>query len=1186
MIDNEQVGIDVAFWFMQDTSLSNKIIARHNAGVRVRILVDPRANPTYAGNEAILNQLRNAGIPMRFKVGGGILHWKMMLFEGQNKLEFSGANFGPFFFVPNIPFQDYIDEAIYFTDDPAVVNSFKTKYDDLWTDTANYANYGNVTGAPTRHYQTFPIDPALNFPPSADGSEDFYNRTAFHFNQENQKIDIIMYRHTNDRFTARTVEARERGVPVRMITEQQEYRNLDRQWDAYNIDLLYNAGVQIRIRNHQGLNHEKAVMLYGQGMTIFGSSNWTGPSSNSQAEHNYFTTKTWFFNWFVEHFNRKWNSNETQPFTPLPPNEPSLISPGNGATGQPTTGMALTFEGGPWAHKFDIYFGTDPNPPLIATDQFLGRVDNGVIERYTLQQTLTPGTTYFWRIVSKTMANVTANGPVWRFTTAGTPPNPGPAPTVTSISPNSGSTGGGTSVTITGANFQTGATVRIGGVLASSVNVVNSTSITAVTPANSAGAKDVVVTNLDSQSGTLSGGFTYIQPPPPPPGAADIVLYASEATRAGNWQVVSDSTAAGGARIHNPDQGAPKRSTALANPADYFEMTFNAQANTPYRLWIRGKAQSDNWANDSIFIQFSGSVTSGQAPTYRIGTTSATEMNLEDCSGCGVQGWGWQDNGWGVGVLGPQIFFQTSGTQTIRVQVREDGLSIDQIVLSPTTYLNNSPGALKNDTTILPRSGPPSPAPTVSGVSPNNGPTTGGTAVTITGTGFQAGAGVTFGGTAATNVVVTNATQITATTPAHAAGGVNVVVANSDGQSGTLANGFTYTTPPPPPAPTVTNISPTSGPTTGGTAVTITGTGFQSGASVTLGGAAATNVVVVSATQITATTPAHAAGAVNVVVANSDGQSGALANAFTYTQPPPAPAPTVTSITPDTGPTGGGTAVTITGTNFQSGATVRIGGVSASSVNVVSSTSITAVTPAHSAGDCDVVVTNPDTQSGTLPLGFTYTAPQPPPETVLLQDDFNDNSLNTSKWTANNLFSGFTDVGVPVAEVGQRIEFGPLLQNVGGSHYNGVRSASSFSFTNGYAYVEIVQPGAANTAADAMFTLGNNVDNYYRIYVEGGTLFLQKRINAAKSSLLSAPFNAVNDRYWRIRHDAANNRVIFETAPDNAGAPGAWTQRHSEPWSASVNLAAVQFELKGGTWQVEPNAPGKVIFDNFKAARP
>jgi hypothetical protein len=1193
LIDNEQIGIDVALWFIQDTSLSNKIIARHNAGVRVRILVDPRANPTYAGNEAILNQLKNAGIPMRFKVGGGILHWKMMMFEGQNKVQFSGANYGPFFFVPNIPFQDYIDEAIYFTDDPAVVNSFKTKYDDLWTNTVDYANYGNITGPLTRAYPTFPIDPALNFPPSADGSQDFYNRTAFHINHENQKMDIIMYRHTNDRYTNDTVAARARGVPVRMITEQQEYRNLARQWDAYNIDLLYNAGVQIRIRNHQGLNHEKAVLLYGQGMTIFGSSNWTGPSSNSQQEHNYFTTKAWFFNWFVDHFNRKWNSNETQPFTPLPPDAPSLLSPSDGATGQPTSNMVLSWEGGPWAHKFDIYFGTTPNPPLIATDQFLGRVDDGVVERYTLQQPLTSGTTYYWRIVGKTMANITASGPVWRFTTAGTPPNPGPAPTVTSISPNSGPTGGGTSVTITGTNFQTGATVRIGGSPATSVNVANSTSITAVTPAHAAGTTDVVVTNIDTQSGTLANGFTYVTPPPPPPpppGAVDVVLYASEATKAGNWQVVSDATAAGGARIHNPDAGAAKRSTALANPGDYFELTFNAQANTPYRLWIRGKGQADHWSNDSVFIQFSGSVTSSQTATYRIGTTSATEMNLEDCSGCGIQGWGWQDNGWGVGALGPQIFFQTTGQQTLRVQVREDGLSIDQIVLSPSTYLNSSPGALKNDATILPRSGGGgggNPPPVVSTISPNSGPTGGGTSVTITGTGFLAGASVTIGGTGASNVVVTSGTQITATTPSHAAGVVSVVVTNSDGQAGTLANGYTYTAPPPPPpppAPTVTGISPASGPTIGGTSVTITGTGFLAGAGVTLGGIAATNVVVTSATQITATTPSHAAGVVNVVVTNSDGQSGTLSNGFTYTQPPPAPAPTVSSVTPNSGSTLGGTNVTITGTGFLSGAVVEFDGVRATNVVVASSTSITATTPAHPIGTVNVVVINPDSQSGALANGYTYAQAQTT-ETVLLEDNFNDNTLNTTKWTANNLYSGFTDSSVPVAETQQQIQFGPLLRNVGGSHYNGIRSASSFGFTNAYAYVEIVQPPASNTGANAMFTLGNSVDNYYRIYLEGGTLFGQKRINGAKSTLFSAPFNAVNDRYWRIRHDSATNRVIFETAPNNGGVPGTWTQRHSETWNAAVNLATVLFELKGGTWQVEANTPGTVSFDNFKAAR-
>src|SRR6185369_14318273 len=86
---------------------------------------------------------------------------------------------------------------------------------------------------------------------------------------------------------------------------------------------------------------------------------------------------------------------------------------------------------------------------------------------------------------------------------------------------------------------------------------------------------------------------------------------------------------------------------------------------------------------------------------------------LEDDLNRGLAGWGWQDNGWGAGVFGPLIYFQSTGAQTIRIQAREDGLSIDQVVLSPDTYLNASPGALKNDTTILPSTmegTPPPPA--------------------------------------------------------------------------------------------------------------------------------------------------------------------------------------------------------------------------------------------------------------------------------------------------------------------------------------------------------------------------------------------------------------------------------------------------------------------------------------------
>jgi hypothetical protein len=67
-----------------------------------------------------------------------------------------------------------------------------------------------------------------------------------------------------------------------------------------------------------------------------------------------------------------------------------------------------------------------------------------------------------------------------------------------------------------------------------------------------------------------------------------------------------------------------------------------------------------------------------------------------------LSAWGWNDNLFGG--LGPLIYFASSGTQTIRVQLREDGLAIDQIVLSPQTYLNSAPGATKNDTTILAKS--------------------------------------------------------------------------------------------------------------------------------------------------------------------------------------------------------------------------------------------------------------------------------------------------------------------------------------------------------------------------------------------------------------------------------------------------------------------------------------------------
>jgi beta-lactam-binding protein with PASTA domain/regulation of enolase protein 1 (concanavalin A-like superfamily) len=210
----------------------------------------------------------------------------------------------------------------------------------------------------------------------------------------------------------------------------------------------------------------------------------------------------------------------------------------------------------------------------------------------------------------------------------------------------------------------------------------------------------------------------------------EIVLRGIEATTiSGNWQLVPDSTAASGMRLQNPDAGNPKQTYALTNPANRVELSFYALAGKPYRLWLRAKAANDSTSNDEVYVQFSGTVDINGAPLYRIGSTKGAGVTLEDCEPCGVSGWGWQDNGWPRDVLGPVVYFATSGSQQIRIQPREDGIGIDQIVLSSLEYMNRSPGLLKDDHTILPAtSGIPDPiggnvAPSVTLTSPVPGAT-------------------------------------------------------------------------------------------------------------------------------------------------------------------------------------------------------------------------------------------------------------------------------------------------------------------------------------------------------------------------------------------------------------------------------------------------------------------------------
>jgi PKD repeat protein len=203
----------------------------------------------------------------------------------------------------------------------------------------------------------------------------------------------------------------------------------------------------------------------------------------------------------------------------------------------------------------------------------------------------------------------------------------------------------------------------------------------------------------------------------------NVVLYASKApVRAGSWVVVSDSTAAGGSAMKTA-VSATKVASPLASPANYFQMTFPASSGQAYHLWIRGKAANNSYSHDSAYVQFSDSISSTGAAVDRIGTTSAAAVVLQGCTGNSEQGWGWEDNGW-CG-MGANLHFQTTGTHTIRVQLRESGFEIDQIVLSPQTYLTAAPGSRTGNSTILAANLPSlssSTSPTVSmALSPSSG---------------------------------------------------------------------------------------------------------------------------------------------------------------------------------------------------------------------------------------------------------------------------------------------------------------------------------------------------------------------------------------------------------------------------------------------------------------------------------
>lgn len=514
---------------------------------------------------------------------------------------------------------------------------------------------------------------------------------------------------------------------------------------------------------------------------------------------------------------------------------------------------------------------------------------------------------------------------------------------INSVTPNSGPTTGGTTVTVAGTGFAGGAAVSFGGTAASGVSVVSATRITAIAPAHAAGAVTLGVVNPDGSHGSLAGAFTYSTSPSV---TVSSVTPNSGPTTGGTTVTVVGSGFANGAAV---SFGGTAASGVSVVSATQITATAPAHAAGAVTLAVVNPDSSQGSLADAFTYSTSPSVTVSSLTPNSGPTTGGTTVLIGGsgfASGAAVSFGG--SAGTAVSVL--------SATQIRATSPAHAAAAVTVTVANP----DGSQGSLAGGFTFTTSS-----KVTVSGATPNSGPTTGGTTVTVTGSGFVSGATVSFGGTAGTGVSVLSATQVKATSPAHAAGAVSIAVTNPDGSQGSLASAFTYSSSS---TVQVSSVTPNSGPTSGGTSVTVAGSGFASGAAVSFGGTAGTGISVLSATQVKATVPAHAAGAVTVTVANPDGSQGSLAAGFTYGSSNL----TIAGVSPISGAAAGGTQVTLTGTNFLSGASVTFGGLAATSITVSNSTTILATTPAHSSGSVAVTVTNTDGTSTTLNAGYAF----------------------------------------------------------------------------------------------------------------------------------------------------------------------------------------------------------------------
>ncbi|MER5430680.1 IPT/TIG domain-containing protein [Streptomyces sp. NPDC002588] len=517
-------------------------------------------------------------------------------------------------------------------------------------------------------------------------------------------------------------------------------------------------------------------------------------------------------------------------------------------------------------------------------------------------------------------------------------------PQVTGIIPNSGSTQGGTTVTITGSGFTDVTGVAVAGVPVASFTVLDATAISAVTAASAPVSGPVSVADAgDSGFGSL---FTYLAPVLPVVAAVD----ARTGPAAGGTQVIVTGTGFTGATavtfggVPALDFSVPDDTTILATTPPHPAGSVTLDVTTP-----TGTVSGGSFGYLLPAVPTVGGVAPGTAPTGGGTLVTVTGTGFTGATAVTLAGT-------------PVVSFTVVDDATISAVTAESVPATGPVAV--TTPAGTASGGVFSY--LAPR-------PTVIGVEPSSGPTSGGTLLTITGSGFDGATAVVIAGVPAASFTVdddSTISTITATTApspsGRTSGDVEVV---TDGGAG-FGGSFTYLVPV---TPTVGGVTPPSGPTDGGTQVTVTGSGFTGATAVVIAGVPAADFTVDDDTTITATTATAPPDGITGPVAVTTKGGTSVGGGFAYLIPV---LPTVGAVEPSSGSTDGGTSVTVTGSGFTGATAVSFGGVPALGFSVLDDTTLLATTPAHPAGSVTVAVTTPEgTRSGG---GFSYLVPVTP----------------------------------------------------------------------------------------------------------------------------------------------------------------------------------------------------------------